>query len=110
MQGFFQESGEDPNRIAAPGTTDLFGQSRVITLGENLTGGQLGYDLTPEVNGSLLLIYDWEGESASFFPSLRYSPLDWLELTIGVQLFAGPRRSEFGERDTLGFLLAEVFF
>lgn len=110
LLGFFQESGEDPNRIAAPGTTDLFGQSRVVTLGENLTGGQLGYDLTPEVNGSLLLIYDWEGESASFFPSLRYSPLDWLELTIGVQLFAGPRRSEFGERDTLGFLLAEVFF
>jgi len=110
LLGFFQESGVDPNRIAAPGTTDLFGQSRVITLGEHLTGGQLGYDLTPELQGNFLAIYDWDGRSATFFPSLRYSPLDWLELTIGVQLFTGTRRSEFGDRDTLGFLLADVFF
>jgi hypothetical protein len=110
LLGFFQETGKAPARFAAPGTSDLFGQSRVVTLGEHLTGGQLGYELTPEIRGDLLAIYDWDGQSATFFPSLRYSPLHWLELTIGVQLFTGTRRSEFGDRDALGFLLADVFF
>jgi hypothetical protein len=39
-----------------------------------------------------------------------YSPLGWLELTLGVQVFAGPRHSEYGSLDPLGFLLAEAFF
>jgi hypothetical protein len=110
LLGFFQEAGQGVMRIAAPGTPDLFGQSQVVSLGEHLSGLQLAYDLTPEVNASLLTLVGWERTSASFFPSLRYSPTGWLELTVGVQLFAGPRRSEFGDRDPLGFLLAEVFF
>jgi hypothetical protein len=36
--------------------------------------------------------------AASFFP------------TLGAQLFVGPRRSQFGNAETLGYLLAEVFF
>jgi hypothetical protein len=110
LLGFFQEAGQGAARIAAPGTPDLFGQSQVVTLGEQLTGVQLSYDPTPELTASLLVLVGWERTSASFFPSLRYSPLDWLELTAGVQLFAGPERSEFGDRDPLGYLLAEVFF
>lgn len=108
--GFFQEAGVEPNRVVAPGSTDLFGQSRVITQGEQLTGAQLGYDLTPELRGSLVVLYGWQHGSASFYPSLGYSPLDWLELTVGAQLFSGPERSEFGARETVGFLLAELFF
>jgi len=87
-----------------------FGGSRVVTRSENLTGVMLGYDFTPEIRGELLAIYDWNGTSASFFPTIRYDALAWLELTLGVQLFAGPRLSEFGDLEPLGYLFAEVFF
>jgi len=87
-----------------------FGGSRVVTRSENLTGVMLGYDLTPEIRGELLAIYDWNGTSASFFPIVRYDALAWLELTLGVQLFVGPRLSEFGDLEPLGYLVAEVFF
>lgn len=108
---FFQEADASGiGRVVAPGTRDLFGQSGVVTLGEHLTGAELGYDLLADLHGELLVIYDWQGRSASVFPSVRYSPTGWLELTLGVQLFAGPHRSEFGQLDTLGFAMAEVFF
>jgi hypothetical protein len=87
-----------------------FGGSRVISGARHQTGVQLGYDLTPEIRGELLLIFDWSGTSASFLPTFRYAPLDWLELTLGAQLFAGPRRSQYGDAQPLGFLLAEAFF
>jgi hypothetical protein len=82
----------------------------VVTRAPHLSGVQLGYDLTPEVRGEIVAIYDWKGSSATLFPSLRYSPLDWLELTLAGQFFVGPRRSEFGDREHLGFLIAEAFF
>lgn len=110
LLGFFQESGPPALRIVAPGTPDLLGQSRVVSQGEHLTGFQAGYDLTPDVRGDVLAIYDWEGGSVAVFPSVRYSPTGWLELTLGVQLFAGPRHSEYGLGETTGFAVAEVFF
>lgn len=114
LLGFFQERdarvGGVPARVVAPGDADLFGSSGVVTRSRHLVGGEVGYDLTPELRGDLLAILDAEGGSASFFPSLRYGPLGWLELTLGVQLFSGPRRSEFGASEPLGFLLVEAFF
>ena len=64
----------------------------------------------PEIRAELLGIYDWEGESVAVFSSLHYNATDWLELTLGAQFFAGPRLSQYGDGDPLGFLLAEVFF
>jgi hypothetical protein len=87
-----------------------FGGSRVVTRSENLTGVMLGYDITPEIRGELLAIYDWTGTSVSVFPIVRYDALDWLELTLGVQFFAGRRLSEFGDVEPLGYLIAEFFF
>jgi len=97
-------------RVVAEGTPDLFGSSRVVSTSDHLTGFQLSYDLTPELRASFLTLVDWRGISASFFPSLVYSPFGWLELTLGVQAFAGPHLSEFGGAEPLGFLLAEAFF
>ena len=57
-----------------------------------------------------LTIYDWNGESAAFAPSLKYAPLDALEVTVGVQTFAGPRLSQYGSAETFVYLLADVFF
>ena len=77
---------------------------------DHLTGFQLSYDLTPELRASFLTLVDWRGSSASFFPSVVYSPFAWLELTLGVQAFTGPHLSQFGGAEPLGFLLAEAFF
>lgn len=95
---------------AVPGSSALFGSSRVVTHAKNQTGLLLGVDLTPELRLDWLTIYDWNGESAAFFPSLKYSPLAALELSVGVQTFVGPRRSQFGARETLAYLFADVFF
>jgi len=110
LLGLFQERDEGPLRVVAEGSPDLFGSSRIASNAPHLTGLQLGYDVTPELRATLLTLYDWQGRSASFFPSLQYSPTGWLELTLGVQAFAGPHLSQFGSSETLGFLLADVFF
>jgi hypothetical protein len=107
LLGFFEQT---PAGGVRPTDLDRFGGSGVISFSENQTGLQAGYDLMPELRGELLGIYDWNGRSGAVVPSLRYSPLGWLELTLGGQIFAGPDRSQFGSLEPLGFLLAEVFF
>lgn len=108
---FFKQTGGLP--LASPVDTitpDRFGGSRVITLSSELTGLQAGYDLTPELRLSFLMIYDWDGESAMFYPTLTYNPLSWLEVTLAVQGTAGQKLSEYGDRPTTAFLLADLYF
>ena len=93
-----------------PGSIDLFGTSRVVSGGRNQTGFQASYDLLPELMISALAIYDWDGKSAAFFPTLRYSPLDFAELTLGAQFFVGPKLSEYGSAEHQVYLLVELFF
>ena len=99
-----------PGPYATTGSTALFGSSRVVTSAENQTGTMIGGDITPELRLDLLSIYDWNGQSAAFFPSLRYSPLGSLEVTVGVQTFVGPHRSQYGSAETFVYLLADFFF
>lgn len=89
---------------------DRFGGSQVITLSEQLTGLQAAYELTPEFRLSGLAIYDWQGESAVFFPSLSYAPLGWLDLTFGVQTGVGGSRSEYGDSPTTAYFLMDFYF
>lgn len=89
---------------------DRFGSSRVITLSAHQLGWQLGYDLTPELRFDFVSLIDAEAGSAAFFPNLSYSPLDSMETTLGVQLFAGPERSQFGASDYVIYFLADWFF
>jgi hypothetical protein len=88
----------------------LLGGSRVVTLAEDQTGLQLSYEPVPVLALEGLVIVDWNGPSAAFFPTLRYSGFSAAELLLGVQVFAGPRRSAFGELDPLVFVLIDVFF
>jgi hypothetical protein len=115
---FFEATDERPGGVPPeiPGpfptatSPDRFGGSRVVTRSEHLTGLQLGYDLTPEMRVDLLSILDWQGWSGVFYPSVAYSPRDWLEVTIGAQVAVGPRLSEYGDLDPLGFLILQAFF
>ncbi|MBW2230817.1 MAG: hypothetical protein JRH17_10535 [Deltaproteobacteria bacterium] len=105
---FFEEPVNQP---LLPFTSpNRFGGSRVISGSHHLTALQLGYDLTPELRIDFLTIADWDGPSVVFYPALRWSPLDWLELTVGVQGTAGPHLSEYGSLPTTAFLLADFFF
>jgi hypothetical protein len=88
---------------------DRFGGSRVVSFADQLTGVQLGYELFTALRGEVLTIYDWDGTSLAFVPSLTYTPLGSLELTLGSQLFAGRDASEFGPAEKLGFLMVEWF-
>jgi hypothetical protein len=99
-----------PGPYATAGSTKLFGSSRVVTNAENQTGTIMGGDITPELRLDVVSIYDWDGESAAFFPSLRYSPLGSLEVTVGVQTFVGPHRSQYGALETFVYLLADFYF
>jgi len=114
---FFQKTSRSPPGIGLPPgpfvrtvSRARFGGSRVITSAENTTGMSLGYDLTAEIRADFLALYDWEGQSASFFPALRYNAFDWLELTLGGQFFLGPQLSQYGDVKPLGYLIAEFFF
>ena len=115
---FFEATGTPPPGLPSgvpgpyvkPGSDKLFGTSRVVTSAEQQTGFLVGSDVTPELHLDFLSIYDWNGESAAFFPSLRYTPFGSLEVTVGVQTFVGPRRSQFGDGETFVYLLADLFF
>ncbi len=48
------------------------------------------------------IVYDWNGQSAAFVPSARYAPPGALDVSVGIQTFTGPRRSQYGSAGTLG--------
>ena len=102
--------GFDPGQNLTLNDQDRFGSSRVITLAEHQFGMQLGYDLTPELRFDLVTLIDADRGSAAFFPNLAYAPLDSLETRLGVQLFAGPERSQFGSSEVVVYFLADWFF
>lgn len=87
-----------------------FAGSGVVSNARHLTGLQLGTDLSAALRGNLVVLYDWNGASAAFFPSVAFTGLNAAEVTIGAQVFAGGRRSQFGARQPLVYLLVEYFF
>jgi hypothetical protein len=118
LLSLFAATDVPPNRALAAirgpyvtgATFDIFGSSRVVTSAAHQLGLQVGYDLTPELRGDFVTLIDMSGGSAAFFPNLGYSPLDSIELTFGVQLFAGPKRSQYGSSEPLVYLLVDWFF
>ena len=118
LEAFFESTAERPAEVpplvpgpwVAAGSGDRFGGNRVISAARNQTGFQAGYDVNAVVRADLLVLYDWNGGSAAFFPSVTANPTDDLELTLGAQLFAGSKRSQFGEAERLWFLRAEWFY
>jgi len=96
--------------VAVPASNAIAGSSGVVTFSQNQTGLMLGYDLTPEVRADLVALYDWNGRSAAFFPTLSYAALDWLELRLGAQFFAGPRLSQYGASEHRVYLFADFYF
>jgi hypothetical protein len=82
----------------------------VISLAKHTTGVQLGMDVTGALRTDFLVLYDWNGRSAAFAPSVAYTGFNALELRVGAQAFAGPRRSQFGAQHATFFAVVEWFF
>ncbi len=93
-----------------PHGRERFAGSRVISLATHTTGVQLGADLTAALRADLLVLYDWNGKSAAFAPMFSFTGWNSLELRIGAQGFAGPRRSQFGAQQATAFAVVEWFF
>lgn len=99
-----------PGPFVAPGSKDRFAANRVVTAARHQTGVQAGYDVNTVVRTDLLVLFDWNGHSAAFFPTVTATPTGSLELTFGAQLFTGSKRSQYGEAERLFFLRAEWFY
>ncbi|GIW40906.1 MAG: hypothetical protein KatS3mg076_1483 [Candidatus Binatia bacterium] len=96
--------------VVVPTSAARFGGSQVVSFGRHQTGLEVAYETTFALGLDAFVLFDWEGPSAAFVPAVRYEPFGFLEWTLGAQLFAGPRRSEFGLAEDTLFLLAEAFF
>jgi hypothetical protein len=118
LEAFFESTSEAPpgtppflvGPFPTEGSTDRFAGSRVVTAAKHQTGFQAGYDLNTMLRANLIVLYDWNGTSAAFFPSLTATPWGSLELTLGAQVFAGSKRSQYGAAERLFFAVAEWFF
>lgn len=99
-----------PGPFVRPASDAVFQGSGVVTSSEHTTGFQVGYDLSLAWRADLLLLWDWDGSSAAFFPTVQYTGWNAGNLTLGAQLFAGGERSQFGEQEALFYVLFEVFF
>jgi hypothetical protein len=106
----FGASGDPANPVPALHGRERFAGSRVVSLAKHTTGVQLGADVTAALRLDLLVLFDWNGRSAAFAPTVSYSGWNALELRIGAQLFAGPRLSQFGDQQATGFAVVEWFF
>jgi hypothetical protein len=99
-----------PAPTVRPASADIFGGSRVVTLAPHNTGAMVGYEFAPLLRGDLIVLYDWKGGSAVFFPTLRWSPFASVELSLGGQVTTGPRLSQYGDLDPLVYVMAEWFY
>jgi hypothetical protein len=99
-----------PGPYVQPISSDRFGGSRVVSFSRHQTGVMLSYELTPTLQGDLLVIYDWDGHSSAIAPQLSYTPRNDLEVGLGLQFFTGSPDSQYGQAQNLVFLTVEYFF
>jgi len=82
----------------------------IITKNKNFLATALGYEFTPLIQFNGLTIYDIDGGGWFVSPSLRWNMFANLDLTAGVQLFAGDADSEYGDDDNVYYLKLNIFF
>ncbi len=85
---------------------------RITTVRKHQLGAQASYEITPLLTGAVLVLYDWDGRSAAFAPSLSYSPLADVVVSVAGQLFVGKAsgRNDYGDTPGLLIVSVEVYF
>lgn len=58
--------------------------NQFLTANQHYAGVALGYDIMELLRGELFMIYDFQGRGLLVMPSLKYSPLENLDISLGV--------------------------
>ena len=86
--------------------------SRRTDLARRYLGLVLRRDPQPITGYDLAMLYNADDDSLALVPSLTYSPgrYENLGFRAGLQLFGGPKGSEYGSLEPLGFIELKWFF
>ena len=71
---------------------------------------RIGYDLTPLLRWDNYAILNLNGRSLFFSPNLTYSVYADLDLALGLQIFTGSDKSEYGTFHNLYYIQIQRFF
>jgi hypothetical protein len=82
----------------------------VQNLAQHYGGVYVGYDITPLLRLNTYGILNLDDGSVFVYPSLVYSLITNLDLTLGMQLFAGAKGSEYGAFHNVYFAQLQWFF
>lgn len=95
----------------APGAApSLAPVDRLYSLARHSVGVSAGYDLTPLWRLDGTVIWDASDNSRFFLPNLTWSASENIDISAFALLFGGDAASEFGRRENLYALQAEVYF
>ena len=83
---------------------------RVQNVARRYAGGQARYEITPLLRTQNVLIWNFDDNSRFFAPSLIYSLKQNLDISAGMQLFAGPVASEYGQFENVYYASVQWFF
>lgn len=85
-------------------------QGREVTLARDYFGFTYSKDVHALLKAELVVLQNADDGSNFFSPSLQWNALDNLYLTLGLQRFGGPKRTEFGRPANLLFAMAQYYF
>ncbi len=71
--------------------------AQIATRNRNFFGFLAGYDLTPLIRLDILTVLDMDDGSLFLGPTVSYNIMENIDLSAGVQLFAGKNNSEYGD-------------
>ena len=78
--------------------------NEIFTLHRHFLSTGATYDLTPLWHASAYVVTDLAGPSAAVLPSIRHSLATNIDVTLGAQLFASSRGTEFDGLSNLAYL------
>ena len=83
---------------------------RIQNVGRRYLGLFAGYEITPLLKWNNYFVSNLADHSRYFSPTLTYSVKTNLDLTVGVQLFAGSDVSEYGQFSDVYYTQLQWFF
>jgi len=95
----------------APGAAPVLAPvDRLYSLARHAAAFSAGYDITPLWRLDGTVIWDASDNSRFFLPNLTWSASENLDISLFALLFGGKQVSEFGRRNNLYALQAEIYF
>lgn len=104
---YFNSSGKSDSRDY--GVTGVF-TGDTLSLGRHYLGAVAGFDFSGVLRGELYGIYNIGDNSLFLQPLLKYSLQTNIDLSIGMQAFAGNDTSEYGRLHNLYFTQLQWYF